>query len=104
MSRYYPVLSECILEDFGAYKRFQVNKCQIWHRYNKDDQPIWIPAFENLDDFEKHMVESMGVYHHWYNKPMGCWYTNRFPMREGLRPSIEVWYQDYLKSRATATS
>lgn len=99
MTRYYPVLSECTLEDCDSYERFQVNKVQVWHRYNKEGEAIWIPVFENLDNFEKHMVKEMGAYHHWYNKPMGVWYTNRFAMRKGLKPSIENWYQDYLKSR-----
>jgi hypothetical protein len=100
MTRYYPVLSECTLEDCGAYERFQVNHVQIWHRYAIEGEVVWIPVFENLEGIEKQLVERAGITHHWYNKHTKLWYTNRFAIREGLRPTIETWYQDYLKSRA----
>jgi hypothetical protein len=97
MTRYYPVLSECTLEDCGAYERFQVNHVQVWHRYPNGGNIIWIAVFENLDDFDEHVMASFGNYHHWYSIKDGLWYTNQAYMRKGLKPSVEEWYQDYLQ-------
>ena len=101
MTRFTPVPSECTLEDCGSYERFQVNKVQVYHRYNKESEVIWVPAFENLEGFEKHIVQGMGAYHHWYSSHTKLWYTNSFPMQEGYRPDVENWYQNYLKSTST---
>jgi hypothetical protein len=100
MSRYYPVLSECTLEDCGAYERFQVNKVQVYHRYAMSGDVTWMHAFENLEGVEKLLVEMAGGYHHWYSSHTKLWYINQHPMGQGSRPTIETWYQDYLKSRA----
>lgn len=98
MSRYYPVLSECTLEDCGAYERFQVNRVQVWHRYFNGGNIIWIAVFENLNEFDEHVLATFGNYHHWYSVKEGLWYTKQSYMRKGLKPSVEEWYQDYLKS------
>lgn len=97
MTRITPPISEYTLEDCGTYERFQVNKAQIWHRYYNDGNIIWVPAFENLDDFDKHVLSAFGNYHHWYSIKDGLWYTNQAYMRKGLKPSVEEWYQDYLQ-------
>jgi hypothetical protein len=101
MSRIIPPLSEYTLEDCGAYERFQVNKKQVYHRYLNGGNIIWIAVFENLDDFDKHVMARFGNYHYWYSIKDRLWYTNQAYMRKGLKPSVEEWYQDYLKSRAS---
>lgn len=58
MSRYYPVLSECTLEDYGAYERFQVNKIAIWHRYLNGGNIIWIAVFKNLGYLKSRTITS----------------------------------------------
>lgn len=103
MTRITPPLSEYKLEDCGAYERFQVNDVQVWHRYLNGGNVIWIAVFENLDDFGEHVIARFGNYHHWYSIKEGLWYTNQAYMRKGLKPSVEEWYQDYLKSTSTAT-
>jgi hypothetical protein len=100
MTRITPPISEYTLEDCGAYERFQVNKAQIWHRYYNDGNIIWVPAFENLDDFDKHVLSAFGNSHYWYSVKEGIWYTKSHSMLKGLQPVVETWYQGYLKSRA----
>jgi hypothetical protein len=99
MSRYYPVLSECTLEDCGAYERFQVNHVQVWHRYLHSGNIIWIAVFKDLDGVD---MEASNEIHYWYSKCLKSWYLNQRSIGD-MRPSIEVWYQDYLKSRAVTT-
>jgi hypothetical protein len=53
MTRYYPVLSECTLEDCGAYERFQLTNGTVWHRYAMNGEIVWILIFADEEGSDK---------------------------------------------------
>jgi poly-gamma-glutamate capsule biosynthesis protein CapA/YwtB (metallophosphatase superfamily) len=103
MTRITPPLSEYKLEDCGAYERFQVNEKQVYHRYNKDGDITWIPAFQSLNEVEQLLFDRYKRCTHTYKAENGLWHMGEAAMGKGMRPSVEEWYQNYLKSRVAAS-